>query len=290
MIFHSPSPQNNLYPTTTKNLESLINFYFDSLEPDREGVIEYLKSKTSLKLNEIEFAVKHTSYLYTSFFLNEFKHKKLALFLSYSIDAIYYLEDEWTGSPSRKRLLGLLRNLIEPPRENRDRSITPKIVNVDNRKLRINNFIFNEEKSEETIVVTLKDFEKEFDVFFFSFGTQYYYEMEGIPESYKYVFEYRKDGRLRYADYESNYFLFISIEDFKRISETKFDDTQEFSLKISKKLNNRNIVELNIEDVFITRYKYDPSLERNDDPLESNEDWIRGEFGEDADTVFGNLD
>ena len=49
-------------------------------------------------------------------------------------------------------------------------------------------------------------------------------------------------------------------------------------------------MELNIEDVFITRYKYDPSLERNDDPLESNEDWIRGEFGEDADTVFGNLD
>ena len=91
MIFHLPSPQNNLYPTTSKNLESLINFYFDSLEHDREGVLEYLKSRTSLKLNEIEFAVKHTSYLYTSFFLNEFKHKKLALFLSYSIDAIYYL-------------------------------------------------------------------------------------------------------------------------------------------------------------------------------------------------------
>lgn len=121
-----PSKSDNIYPKTRKNIKYLINFYFDDLEPNREDLLEFLISKTSLTLNQLEFILKITAENYY-FFKKNFNHKKLSVFLTYSIDVLTKPADLWEGSEKKIQLLVKLRDLFEGKIEDTD-NITPFII------------------------------------------------------------------------------------------------------------------------------------------------------------------
>ncbi len=124
-----PNKLDNIYPKTRKNLKHLINFYFDDLEPDREGLLEFLISKTSLTLNQLEFILKITAENF-HFFKKNFNHKKLLVFLPYTIDVLIKPADLWEGSENKIQLLVKLRDLIEGKIEDIE-NITPFIINEE---------------------------------------------------------------------------------------------------------------------------------------------------------------
>ena len=107
-----PEKNNNIYPKTKKNIKHLLNYYFDDLEPDREGVIEFLLSKTSLTLNQIEFIVKKTAENY-NFFLEIYSLKKLVIFLQSSVDVLTINPNLWVGSKNRVEKLFKIKNKFE---------------------------------------------------------------------------------------------------------------------------------------------------------------------------------
>ena len=108
-----PDKNINIYPKTKKNIKHLLNFYFDEFEPDRNGSVEYLMSKTSLSLNQIEFIVKklHENFLFVKRLFNN--QNQLKLFLKYAIEAATQPEDTWEGSHNTKRILLLVKNKFE---------------------------------------------------------------------------------------------------------------------------------------------------------------------------------
>jgi hypothetical protein len=124
-----PKKTNNIYPKTKKNVKYLINYYFDDLEPNREGVIEYILSKTSLSLNQIEFIVQKTAENY-SFFIQNFSNNSLLTFLKSAVDVLTKEPDEWDGSINRITLLSKIKNRFQNKDEFDDDYFigTPRII------------------------------------------------------------------------------------------------------------------------------------------------------------------
>lgn len=131
-----PDKKDNIYPKTKKNIKYLLNFYFDDLEPDREGVIEYLLSKTSLTLNQIEFIVKKTAENYI-FFVEIYSIKKLVIFLQSSIDVLTKNQNLWLGSENRIKKLLEIKKRFEQRDELKEEEYfigTPFIIEEDNNE------------------------------------------------------------------------------------------------------------------------------------------------------------
>lgn len=131
-----PEKKENIYPKTKKNVKHLLNFYFDDFEPDREGTVKFLLSKTSLTLNQLEFIVKKTAENYN--FLYEIHSiKKLVIFLQSSVDVLTKNQSLWIGSENRIQKLLEIKKRFEQSGEVKDEEYfigTPFIIEDDDNE------------------------------------------------------------------------------------------------------------------------------------------------------------
>lgn len=111
MISILPPKENNIYPKTDENLQSLISFYFDEFDIDQEGTLELLIRKTSLKLNQIEFLSKEISEAMFPIFKKHFKNDlSLTNLFHYAFDAM--TDQEINGSGKRVEITKEFRQFL----------------------------------------------------------------------------------------------------------------------------------------------------------------------------------
>ena len=284
-----PDKNINIYPKTKKNIKHLLNFYFDEFEPDKNGSVEYLMSKTSLSLNQIEFIVKklHENFLIVKSLFNN--QNQLKLFLKYAIEAATQPEDTWEGSHNTKRILLLIKNKfekIESKYSDDNCNITPLVDEDENYNVTP---LVNEDKN-EVIKMTLFDFQNKFDINFSILGTDFYLQANFKNEYETIFWEYMLDDSVRFYDHNSRKFISLTIPLLKEILGS-FQPNKEIELLIEKKMSSFNYLEYNIIGFNIINEIYRPEEDGFDYDNETNEEWIRNNFDEDdIDTVLGNLD
>lgn len=284
-----PDKNINIYPKTKKNIKHLLNFYFDEFEPDKNGSVEYLMSKTSLSLNQIEFIVKklHENFLIVKSLFNN--QNQLKLFLKYAIEAATQPEDTWEGSHNTKRILLLIKNKfekIESKYSDDNCNITPLVDEDENYNV---TQLVNEDKN-EVIKMTLFDFQNKFDINFSILGTDFYLQADFKNEYETIFWEYMLDDSVRFYDHNSRKFISLTIPLLKEILGS-FQPNKEIELLIEKKMSSFNYLEYNIIGFNIINEIYRPEEDGFDYDNETNEEWIRNNFDEDdIDTVLGNLD
>ena len=211
-----PDKNINIYPKTKKNIKHLLNFYFDEFEPDKNGSVEYLMSKTSLSLNQIEFIVKklHENFLIVKSLFNN--QNQLKLFLKYAIEAATQPEDTWEGSHNTKRILLLIKNKfekIESKYSDDNCNITPLVDEDENYNVTP---LVNEDKN-EVIKMTLFDFQNKFDINFSILGTDFYLQADFKNEYETIFWEYMLDDSVRFYDHNSRKFISLTIPLLKEI-------------------------------------------------------------------------
>ena len=284
-----PDKNINIYPKTKKNIKHLLNFYFDEFEPDKNGSVEYLMSKTSLSLNQIEFIVKklHENFLIVKSLFNN--QNQLKLFLKYAIEAATQPEDTWEGSHNTKRILLLIKNKfekIESKYSDDNCNITPLVDEDENYNVTP---LVNEDKN-EVIKMTLFDFQNKFDINFSILGTDFYLQADFKNEYETIFWEYMLDDSVRFYDHNSRKFISLTIPLLKEILGS-FQPNKEIELLIEKKMSSFNYLEYNIIGFNIINEIYRPEEDGFDYDNETNEEEIRNNFDEDdIDTVLGNLD
>ena len=284
-----PDKNINIYPKTKKNIKYLLNLYFDEFEPDKNGSVEYLMSKTSLSLNQIEFIVKklHENFLFVKRLFNN--QNQLKLFLKYAIEAATQPEDTWEGSHNTKRILLLIKNKfekIESKYSDDNCNITPLVDEDENYNVTP---LVNEDKN-EVIKMTLFDFQNKFDINFSILGTDFYLQADFKNEYETIFWEYMLDDSVRFYDHNSRKFISLTIPLLKEILGS-FQPNKEIELLIEKKMSSFNYLEYNIIGFNIINEIYRPEEDGFDYDNETNEEWIRNNFDEDdIDTVLGNLD
>lgn len=284
-----PDKNINIYPKTKKNIKHLLNFYFDEFEPDKNGSVEYLMSKTSLSLNQIEFIVKklHENFLIVKSLFNN--QNQLKLFLKYAIESATQPEDTWEGSHNTKRILLLIKNKfekIESKYFDDNCNITPLVDEDENYNVTP---LVNEDKN-EVIKMTLFDFQNKFDINFSILGTDFYLQADFKNEYETIFWEYMLDDSVRFYDHNSRKFISLTIPLLKEILGS-FQPNKEIELLIEKKMSSFNYLEYNIIGFNIMNEIYRPEEDGFDYDNETNEEWIRNNFDEDdIDTVLGNLD
>ena len=284
-----PDKNINIYPKTKKNIKHLLNFYFDEFEPDKNGSVEYLMSKTSLSLNQIEFIVKklHENFLIVKSLFNN--QNQLKLFLKYAIEAATQPEDTWEGSHNTKRILLLIKNKfekIESKYSDDNCNITPLVDEDENYNVTP---LVNEDKN-EVIKMTLFDFQNKFDINFSILGTDFYLQADFKNEYETIFWEYMLDDSVRFYDHNSRKFISLTIPLLKEILGS-FQPNKEIELLIEKKMSSFNYLEYNIIGFNIINEIYRPEEDGFEYDNETNEEWIRNNFDEDdIDTVLGNLD
>lgn len=284
-----PDKNINIYPKTKKNIKHLLNFYFDEFEPDKNGSVEYLMSKTSLSLNQIEFIVKklHENFLIVKSLFNN--QNQLKLFLKYAIEAATQPEDTWEGSHNTKRILLLIKNKfekIESKYSDDNCNITPLVDEDENYNVTP---LVNEDKN-EVIKMTLFDFQNKFDINFSILGTDFYLQANFKNEYETIFWEYMLDDSVRFYDHNSRKFISLTIPLLKEILGS-FQPNKEIELLIEKKMSSFNYLQYNIIGFNIINEIYRPEEDGFEYDNETNEEWIRNNFDEDdIDTVLGNLD
>ena len=284
-----PDKNINIYPKTKKNIKHLLNFYFDEFEPDKNGSVEYLMSKTSLSLNQIEFIVKklHENFLIVKSLFNN--QNQLKLFLKYAIEAATQPEDTWEGSHNTKRILLLIKNKfekIESKYSDDNCNITPLVDEDENYNVTP---LVNEDKN-EVIKMTLFDFQNKFDINFSILGTDFYLQANFKNEYETIFWEYMLDDSVRFYDHNSRKFISLTIPLLKEILGS-FQPNKEIELLIEKKMSSFNYLQYNIIGFNIINEIYRPEEDGFDYDNETNEEWISNNFDEDdIDTVLGNLD
>lgn len=108
-----PKKELNIYPKSEENLNALISFYFEQFEIDMSESFEFLKTKSSISLNQIEFILRKLNEAYISIFLSNLNGKiKLSNLLSYGFDALTKNEKEWNGSTSRIKITKEFRDFV----------------------------------------------------------------------------------------------------------------------------------------------------------------------------------
>jgi hypothetical protein len=84
-----PKKELNIYPKSEENLKSLISYYFDKYDVKNDNGEEFLKEKTSLSLNQIEFIVRKLSEAYVPIFQKHLKGQiTISNLLTYGIEAL----------------------------------------------------------------------------------------------------------------------------------------------------------------------------------------------------------
>ena len=110
-----PKKKLNIYEKNEINVKALIKYYFDELELDTQGVMEYIMiEKSSIELNQIEFLCRKIN----EGFINVFRpnlNGEIALknLLAYSVSALTEDKSEWKGSKSRIRITQEFLNFVK---------------------------------------------------------------------------------------------------------------------------------------------------------------------------------
>lgn len=101
-----PKRKLNIYPKNESNVQALIEYYFNELELNTEGVIDFIiKEKNSLQLNQFEFLCRKIKEGYSIVFRTNLNGKiALKNLLTYSVDALTKNKSEWNGSKNRLRI------------------------------------------------------------------------------------------------------------------------------------------------------------------------------------------
>ena len=110
-----PKKRLNIYPKNKINIQALIEYYFNELELDTEGALEYLMNdKKSLELNQIQFLCRKINEGYVDVFRPNLGVKiNLKNLLSYSVDALTKDRNEWNGSKNRLRITQEFLNFVK---------------------------------------------------------------------------------------------------------------------------------------------------------------------------------
>jgi hypothetical protein len=102
-----PKPQDNIYPSSRDNIDSLLNFYFNKNGLYFEGGdLSFLYSNPQgLQLNQLEFIAKKVSEN-ISFFKKELNYNGLTIrnLMQYGIDAFFEDFNKFDVSVNRNRL------------------------------------------------------------------------------------------------------------------------------------------------------------------------------------------
>ena len=285
-----PDGSKNIYPKTKENVTSLLHYYFDEFTPEQHSCVQYILDEVFIELDQVEFIAKMTAQNYQSFFMNKFNRHNLKNFFKYMLEVFYLEEMYWRGSATRLEIMNSLRMTVNQNEED-DYGITPRIKPINKGKLLHSNTIFNVEIKNEVVDVTLEKFQQEFPIDFEYFATEFYHNSMNHKKAYKFVFEYRAGNILRFADYESNYFIIIEPYLFDSLKYEIYKVGKIIFLRIRKFLNDEKIVVLNIVEVIIKDdVEYLKNCSQDDEDYPTNEEWMESEFGDEAETAFWNLD
>jgi hypothetical protein len=101
-----PKKKLNIYPKNETNVKALIKYYFNELEIDTQGALEYIMiEKSSLELNQIAYLCRKINEGFINVFkLNLNGEIGLKNLLTYSVSALTKDKTEWNGSKSRIRI------------------------------------------------------------------------------------------------------------------------------------------------------------------------------------------
>ena len=285
-----PDGIKNIYPKTKENVTSLLHYYFDEFTAEQHTCVQYILDEVFIELDQVEFIAKMTAQNYQSFFMQRFNDHNLKNFFIYMLEVFYLEEMYWRGSATRLEIMNSLRMTVNQNEED-DYGITPRIKPINKGKLLHSNTIFNVEIENEVVDVTIERFQQEFPIDFEYFATEFYHNSMNHKKAYKFVFEYRAGNKLRFADYESNYFIIIEPDLFDSLKYEIYKVGKIISLRIRKFLNDDKIVVLNIEEVIINDdVEYLKNCIQDDEDYPTNEEWMESEFGDEAETAFWNLD
>lgn len=100
-----PKKEINIYPKNYTNIQALIEYYFNEIDLNTEGVIEYLMNEKKIELNQMEFLCRKINEGYLNVFRPNLNGQlQLKNLLTYSIDALTKDKTEWKGSKNRIRI------------------------------------------------------------------------------------------------------------------------------------------------------------------------------------------
>ena len=109
-----PKKELNIYPKSEENFNALISFYFDQFEIDLSESLDFLKTKSSISLNQIEFIFRKLNEAYIPIFSANLNGKiKLSNLLSYGFDALTKNEKDWNGSLPRIKITKEFREFVK---------------------------------------------------------------------------------------------------------------------------------------------------------------------------------
>ena len=98
-----PKKELNIYPKSEENLNALLSFYFDKFDIQRGNILEEIKNKSSLSLNQIDFIIRKLSESYKELFEVFLQHgtTTFTTLFNYGIEALTINEEQWLGSQNR---------------------------------------------------------------------------------------------------------------------------------------------------------------------------------------------
>jgi hypothetical protein len=109
-----PKKELNIYPKSEENFKALISFYFDSYEIDLTESIDFLNSKTSYSLNQIEYVLRKISEAYKTIFRENLKGKiTLTNLMQYGFESLTVVEKDRRRSQSGKKIMKLFLNFVK---------------------------------------------------------------------------------------------------------------------------------------------------------------------------------
>ncbi len=110
-----PKQELNIYSKSEENLNDLLSFYFDKHDIQRGNILEEIKNKSSLSLNQVEFIIRKLSESYKEIFETFLKISKNAapILFNYGFEALTINEVRWNGSQYRLTKLKAFLNFVQ---------------------------------------------------------------------------------------------------------------------------------------------------------------------------------
>lgn len=101
-----PKKELNIYPKINVNIRAIFLFYFDRMEIDTEGAIQYLlEEQPHLGLNQIDFMCRKIHESFEIIFKPKLNNEiKLSNLLHYAACALVKNRSEWKGSYNRNNI------------------------------------------------------------------------------------------------------------------------------------------------------------------------------------------
>jgi len=109
-----PQKKLNIYPKTDENLLALFSFYFDKHDVIQDNILDTVKRKTSLALNQLEYIFRKLSEAYVPVFKKHLTTRQIALtnLFAYALDAIESETTNKAGSKSRQLITQEFKDFV----------------------------------------------------------------------------------------------------------------------------------------------------------------------------------